>query len=520
MASAGERGRSGAGSGAESDGSPSLVGDSAVVTKVAGWLDHPISSSSCLLGWCIATAMFVGLVAALGGPARNDTYQSVFSTWAIAHGQIACAFPSGYRLIAPFYPLLSGGVAAASRIGSSVPFPGSSAMGPQCDHAFLAINTWSLHAGALNRTADIAYVSWLFLLAGLIVALRAMGRGRCRWEPATLMIVAVLPPVWMCIEGTFHPEDLIAMGFLLAAVAYAKRDAWAVAGVLIALSYLSQQFAILVGVALLVIAPSTRKLAYVGGAVATAVVVAIPLLALTSGRAVHAIVLGTGNTGGVGGTVVWELNLHGGSLFVLSRVTPVVLAVLVAWWSVRRLGMSVLEPAPLLSIVAVSLGLRLVFEQQLFGYYFMALAVTLVVLDVARGRVRASLVAWLATLSMVYLLGSTALDLVGSPWQRLLDDLIPVGVIALAMVLIMRQVVRNDLSWMVALWVAMIAAALVTWNQTDVLGTPPAWFWQMVFVPLGLGLAAAPLLEEVRHQDVTRGSSSPGSSALRFSSPT
>jgi hypothetical protein len=159
------------------------------------------------------------------------------------------------------------------------------------------------------------------------------------------------------------------------------------------------------------------------------------------------------------------------------------------------------EPAPLLSVVAICLGLRLVFEQQLFGYYFMALAIMLVLLDVARSHVRSSLFAWLATVSMVYLLGSTALDRVGPPWHRLLNDLIPVAVIVLALGLIARQVVRNDVTWMCLLWLGMIAAALVAWSATDVVGTPPSWFWQMAFVPLGLGLAAAPLLGEVRSVD-------------------
>ena len=56
---------------------------------------------------------------------------------------------------------------------------------------------------------------------------------------------------------------------------------------------------------------------------------------------------------------------------------------------------------PLISLVATSLALRLVFEQNIFGYYFMALCVTLVLLDVISGRIRGELVAWLALITLV-----------------------------------------------------------------------------------------------------------------------
>jgi hypothetical protein len=496
------------------------AGNSGAIAKVATILAEPMSGWSCVLGWCIATAVFVGLVKQLGGPALNDTYQSVFSTWAIAHGQLTCAFPSGYRLIAPLYPLVSGGIAAAGHIGSAVPFPSASTMGQHCDRAFSAINVWSLHADALNRTVQIAYISWLFLMAGVILLLRATGRGRCGWEPTGLVVVAALPPVWMCIEDTFHPEDLIAIGLALAAVSCARRDAWVGAGVLIAFAYFSQQFAILVAAPLLIVAPGRRRIAFAGSAIGTALVLSIPLLALSSGGAAHALFLGTGTTGGIGGTVVWELGLHGGPLFVLSRLAPVALAVVLAWWSLRRLGASALEPTALVSVVAISLGLRLVFEQQLFGYYFMALAVTLVVLDVVRGHVRASLIGWLATVSMVYLLASTALDGVGSTTETILDDVVPLSVIGIAMLLFAYQVLRHDTNWMLVLWVGMIAAALVTWEETNVLGTPPAWFWQVVLVPLGLALAATPLLEEIRRHDGADRPSTSEQSAHSLSSPT
>jgi hypothetical protein len=472
-----------------------------------------------VIGWCLATLLSIGLIALLGGPASNDSYETVFSTWAIQHGQLACAFPLGDKVTAPLYPLVSGGIAAMERIGHGVPFPPRSALGPDCHRAFLAINTWSLRADAQNATIRIGYLSWFVLMAGVVAVLRSIGRGRCGWEPTTLVIVACLPPVWLCVEGTFHPEDLVAMGLALVAVALARRSSWAWAGVVVALAVLSQQFALLVAAPLFVLAPRGRRPAYAGAVVGTTAAAVLALSAFTSGDAAHAVLFGTGTTGGIGGTLLWELDLHGALLLLFSRIAPIVLSLLLAWWVVRRLGPSSLEPVALLSVVGLSLSLRLVFEQQLFGYYFMALSVALVLLDVAGGRLRATLVGWLATVSMVYLVGSTALDPLRRPAPGVLNDLLPLSVMALGILLIAREVRRGARWWMVTCWAAMIVGALVVWKQSDVVGQPPTWLWQLVLVPLGIALAATPLLGELRrHHAPASAETQPQPSTLSGSS--
>jgi Glycosyltransferase family 87 len=469
-----------------------------VARRISSWLLRPLSTPWCVIGWCLATLLFVGLIALLGGPASNDSYETVFSTWAVQHGQLACAFPLGDKVTAPLYPLVSGGIAAMEQIGHGVPFPSRGALGPDCHQAFLAINTWSLRADAENATIRIGYLSWFVLMAGVVAVLRSIGRGRCGWEPTTLAIVGCLPPVWLCVEGTFHPEDLVAMGLALAAVALARRSSWAWAGVVVALAVLSQQFALLVAAPLFVLAPPGRRLAYTGAAAGTAVAAVLPLSAVSSGDAAHAVLLGTGTTGGVGGTLLWELDLHGTALVALSRFAPILLSLLLAWWVVRRLGPASLEPVALLALVGLSLSFRLTFEQQLFGYYFMALSVALVLLDVAGGRFRATLVGWLATVSMVYLVGSTALDPLRRPGPGVINDLLPLSVMALGVLLFAREIRRGAHWWMVACWSAMIVGALVVWKQSDIVGQPPTWLWQLVLVPLGIALAATPLLGELR----------------------
>lgn len=360
----------------------------ALRSSLMSWLDAPLPGWCCALGWCVATALFIGVVALFGGPSHTDTQESVYGTWAIAHGDTACAYPGvtfeGYPVIAPLYLLASGAIAAVTRIGHTVAFPSAAALGPGCDKAFVAMNRWSVHAGALGPTAWIGCAAWLVLMFGVVAWLRASGRGRRGWEPVTLVVVACLPPVWMCVELAFHPQDLMALGFALAALACARRDRWIGAGFLVALAVLSQQYALLVAAPLLVLAPPTRRIRYAAAALVTAAIVDIPLLIVTStGHALRAITLGTGDNASIGGTMLWELHLHGASVVLLSRVAPIAVAMALAWWVSRRHGPAALQPVLLMSVVAVSLGLRLVFEQNIFAYYFMALAVCVVLLDVA-----------------------------------------------------------------------------------------------------------------------------------------
>ena len=181
---------------------------------------------------------------------------------------------------APGYPLVSGAIAALTRVGSSVPFPSTAALGPHCATALPAMSEWSIKSGALPATVDIGYVGWLFLMAGAVAFLRAVGRGRCRWEPLTLIVLACLPPVWGAIETVFHPQDLVAMGLALGGLACVLRRWWAWAGVLLALAVLSQQFALLVAAPIFVLAPRDRRLRFSVAALGTAAVIALPLIAL------------------------------------------------------------------------------------------------------------------------------------------------------------------------------------------------------------------------------------------------
>ena len=477
-------------------------------------LDRPAATWQCLLAYVVATALFAGIVAAAGGPGPVDAPESVYSTWAIEHGQLTCAFPSVTEphepLVAPLYPLVSGAVAALTHIGStsSVPFPSRTELGTTCQHADAAIAAWAARAGPTEPTLWIALAAWLVLLAGVAAFLRATRRGRQRWEPATVLALACLPPVWISVRYYFHPQDLAAVGLCLAALACAARGRWAASGAFVACAVLSQQFALLVAVPLLVLAPVGRgRIRYVAGGVVATVLLVAPLVAASSGAVWRAITIGSGDNASTGGTVVWEID-HNHALVVVgvSRVLPIVVALAISLWVSRRLGPDVAtnRPTALVALVAVTLALRLVFEQNIFSYYFMALAVMLVLLDVTRGRIRGSLVVWLVAVCFVFHIPNYVFGAAGRlhpavlfppllmrrrrrcrprrrgrpPWPQP-----PRTDTVVALPLVGRRPVR--------------AGHVAHGSQPSLPLDPRAWLRQVVVAGTGILLAAGPLLEEV-----------------------
>ena len=215
------------------------------------------------------------------------------------------------------------------------------------------------------------------------------------------------------------------MGIALGGIAAFLRSRPTAAGVLLGLAYVTQPLALLVAVPLLVVCVPRRRVALVAGIVGAVAAFAVPLAVLTSGRALDTVVLGTG-VNSASTSLLVETGLHGTGLFAVSRIVPVVLAAVLAAVALDRLGARVREPVALLSLVSVSLSLRLVFEVSSWGYYLMAVAVTLVLIDVVRARPRLALLAWLA----LVLLASSGGVLVDAPtflplpvwcWQIAID---------------------------------------------------------------------------------------------------
>jgi hypothetical protein len=193
----------------------------------------------------------------------------------------------------------------------------------------------------------------------------------------------------------FHPEDLLATGLALVGVAWVLRERWWAAGVVLGLAVLSQQFTLLILIPLLIVAPRTKLPKVIGGAATSIALIAVPLLAITSGRALSAILLGTGDVGS-SSVPFYGIPLHNSLVLASLRVIPLVLCALVAWWTFDRLGATALEPVALLSLLSLSLALRLAFEVSIYGYYLMSVSVVLLLLTIMTGRNMVAYIVWTA----------------------------------------------------------------------------------------------------------------------------
>lgn len=320
-----------------------------------------------------------------------------------------------------------------------------------------------------------------------------------------MLLVGVSPVVWYPVLDLYHPQDLVAMGLVLLALACVVRHRWAWAGVLLALAILSQQFTLLVLAPLIVLAPGRARWRLVLAAFGTGLVVTLPLAVLTSGRVWHSILVGTGNTPSFGGTLLRQLHLQGNGLLVTSRVLPIVLAALLAWWVSRRLGPEALEPVPLLSLLALSLSLRLVFEQNLFDYYFLALAVMLIVLGIVCGRIRGELIAWLAVVTLAYNPVPWGLSLnQNRSWGFHAAAALPEVAIAIAVVLVVRDALHRRFRWYLVAWLVVAVCAFGEWPPwaAAIRATWHPWALQLLLVPTGIALAAWPLVGSLRQARV------------------
>ena len=212
-------------------------------------------------------------------------------------------------------------------------FPSQHALGVHCVDAYHAMYNWAQNSAAIFPTIGFGYISWFFLLVGVVAVLRASGRGRTGWEIFGVTFLALTPIVWAPLLDFYHPQDLVCVGLALAGTACALRGKWIWAGVLVGLAVTSQQFGLLVLAPLFVLAPGKERWKMLGSSAGAVVILSLPFIAATSGRAIHAVILGTGNSFTQGGTVLWETTLRGAPLTFFSRVVPILVAMALAWWA-------------------------------------------------------------------------------------------------------------------------------------------------------------------------------------------
>lgn len=480
------------------------------MSTLANWLRIPRTWTWNLVGWVLATALFVTLTIALGGPSQGDSSQSVYSALLIAHGDWACAYPpSAYSHLAggfsltftsPIYTLVSAGLARLLGIGSTAPFPSATQLGSHCAHAMNQVATWAQSSSVVKPMLRIGLLSWVVLVGGLVTTLRVSQRGRNGVEVAAVMAVALSAPVFSCLEAFFHPEDIMAMGLILFALANVVQSKWLLAGALLALGVLTQLYVILALIPLALVVPRERRVGFLAGFTGVFLAVVTPLAIVTAGRVLHWVLSGTSRAGnshvtGAGGTVVFSADLHGPTLFLVSRIAPMVAAALVSLYVVRRGVAGAREPARLVALVGVCLTLRLVFEVNAFGYYYMAAVVSLVLFEALRGRFRGETVALITLITLAY-----------SPvpwgflWHGTLEGSFPRTILpyiasaAVAIVIVVdllhHRVKRYLVAWQVLVAIAFLRLPLPEHQFRAVV---PSWCWQLLLVPSMLYLLSVGL---------------------------
>jgi len=496
-----------------STSAPLTEGEGTTSGRFMAWLDRPLSGRHCVLAWVLGTIVFLGMVALMGGPASNDSGESLYSTWAIAHGDFGCAYPHVTQALAqnylpiylpgphvpPLWPLVSGVIAAAGGIGGSAPFPSAHALGPGCNSVYPALFAWAHSNRTLWPTLGIGYLSWFALLSGVIAVVRASGRGRRGWEALAVLLVAMAPVVWEPILDEFHPQDLLAMGLILGGIACFQRRWWAWSGVLLGLAVASHQFALLVLLPLFILAPGNRRWRLAGLAAGAWCLIGLPFVATGGRNALNGLIVGTGDWFTFGGTVLWETGLRGHSLVFASRVLPILACVAIAWWARHRLGSRVFEPAILLSLLATTLSLRLVFEQGLFGYKFMALAVMLIVLCVVRRRRMGETLTWLALVTLASEPIPLGLAFNARTWGHSAAVALPVVAAAAIFGLIIWDACHRRVRWYLVAGLLVTLLAFVPWPWTaELRPLSLVWLVQILLVPPGIALAVEPMVSAMR----------------------
>jgi hypothetical protein len=352
-------------------------------------------------------------------------------------------------------------------------------------------------------------LGWIVLMSSVIVLLRTSGRGRNGWEAATLLLLAITSPVYMCVATYFHPQDLITMGFILFAVSSAIRRRWMFAGVLLGLAFTGQQFALLAIAPMVVLVPANRRLSLFVGTVLSIAIIDGPFILLTSGRALKTALFGSSRLTvfgsyhfhASGGTVLFATHLHGTALFLVARVLPVLCALAIALWVARRLGPRVSDIETLLSLLATALCLRLVFEENFFGYYFMAVSVSLLCIEALRGRLNGRVLVWIGMVTLAFNPIPWWLYL---RWEAKGLNLFLVLPVVFEVIVLSAFVIgarRRRYRWYLVASAIVVALTCFPplWGRAWSPHVTPYWLWQLILVPTGLILASESLRFAIRN---------------------
>lgn len=394
-------------------------------------MDRPVPIAAVWLARAAAGALFVAVLLLRGGPisAQNDAQAVTQPTTAVSHGDLGRAEaettvpdPPGYAVLAaPFVVLLRPWIGSPNWCSDRhVPAAGGAASafyralarpcGAQRGGARGALPHWYGSQGVLGVAA------WLVLLAGAQLLLRTVHGRPTAGEMVAAFGLAVLPASSDALVESFHPQDLVAVGFVCMALSQALRHRWGSSGLLMATAMVSKQFAVLALPALVVAAPGVRPRArLVASCAAVCLAVVLPFWVADPSDTLHALsgtfVQGAGVIRSA--TVVGLLGVHESLKLHIARDAPVVaaatLAAVAVWW---RSPDRVEGPVPVIGLVLAGMAARLVFEVSVYGYYLLAVGALLLVLELARGDLPVRTAAWVVVTRYGILGGASSLG----PW--------------------------------------------------------------------------------------------------------
>jgi hypothetical protein len=294
-----------------------------------------------------------------------------------------------------------------------------------------AIAIWDAVAGPRGADAALTFAGFaaaaLVLLAGGRVA-RIGGRGRRR-EIAFLIAMAVTPFFREALGNYYHPEDVLALGFLLLSVALFDERRWLGAGACLGLAIGCKQWALLVLPPLVVMAPGRQaRWKLVAAAAGSSALVYLPFMLARPQLAGRIL----GGPAAVAGGFVPQTTIVGmlrkapfhlpqNGIEHLGRILPLLFALALAWYWHRinsaRPGDEdrPVEVDQLLRVLLVCLAFRLVADCIALSYYALPLAALVAIIDARQSRV--PVVAIASGWALAFWYGSGVPGFLLDPWS-------------------------------------------------------------------------------------------------------
>ena len=377
--------------------------------------DVVLRSSVRVCLWVLAGGLFFVILLVRGGPnpAETDAHAVTVPATDISHGDLAAAARATLVPNPPGYPLITAPLVLIFRpwIGSphwcdDKPVPTilqGSAPGDAYFRSILMPCTAQATAAHplpkwYKSQALLTILGWVVLTLGGVSLLRAAGSGGGVREVALVVALTILPATSDAIAQTYHPQDLMSVGFGCLGMAQALRRRWLACGVIFGIAFLCKQFALLALIAVLAGAPSwPARVKAVGAAVVMVVLAIVPFYVVApvaTGHALSAVYV-SGVAVVKTTTVIGLLGISEQHKLEIAHDAPIVAAAMVAGLAAWRRRRALLSPVPLVGLAVACLALRLVFEIGLLNYYLLAVGVMLLLLDFCSRRLPVWSVAWI-----------------------------------------------------------------------------------------------------------------------------